>query len=88
MADREAALCKINAKEEEFARKEALLEEGKARATAEAQEKVWTCSYCVFIPSVDHAVYPTDQLGRLAETERSSPGSCVCLLIASTALAS
>ncbi|CAN0109668.1 unnamed protein product, partial [Ectocarpus fasciculatus] len=39
MADREAALCKINAKEEEFAKKEALLEEGKARATAEAQQK-------------------------------------------------
>ncbi|CAN0557926.1 unnamed protein product, partial [Ectocarpus sp. 12 AP-2014] len=39
MADREAALCKLTAKEEEFAKKEAVLEEGKARATAEVQQK-------------------------------------------------
>ncbi|CAM9184678.1 unnamed protein product [Ectocarpus sp. 13 AM-2016] len=39
MADREAALCMLNAKEEEFAKKEAVLEEGKARATAEVQQK-------------------------------------------------
>ncbi|CAB1110115.1 unnamed protein product [Ectocarpus sp. CCAP 1310/34] len=39
MADREAALCKLSAKEEEFAKKEAVLEEGKARATAEVQQQ-------------------------------------------------
>eukprot|EP00752_Nemacystus_decipiens_P001571 g1532.t1 len=39
LADREAVLYEINTKEAEFAKKEALLEEDKARASAEAEEK-------------------------------------------------
>ncbi|CAM9824680.1 unnamed protein product [Scytosiphon promiscuus] len=39
LADREAALYEIGVKETELAKKEALLEEGKARASAEVQRK-------------------------------------------------
>ena len=48
LADREAVLYECSAKEAEFAKKEALLEEDKARASAESQQKVRTCVFCVF----------------------------------------
>lgn len=40
LADREAALYEVGVKEAELAKKEALLEEGKAEAAAEAKKKV------------------------------------------------
>lgn len=42
VADREAALYEVGVKEAELAKKEALLEEGKARAAEEARKKVRT----------------------------------------------
>lgn len=46
LADREAVLYEISSKEAEFSKKDALLEKDKARASAEAQQKV--CAFYVF----------------------------------------